>query len=178
MRTLSFIRQFAHLPVDHQTRANVEHLVEDYLTRPSQNLRLSTLVALGQPVTEQSVLDSVSYVLSEIPRRLATRVRSMENLPFIVGTNPFVSRIHDVHASSFYRIATYPKVTTLEQNEEFTANLESLVDSHADDIPQMAKGYALHHVMPPSVLNISQPARVFSVLDSGTNLPVPRWGNP
>ena len=65
----------------------------------------------------------------------------MENLPFIVGTNPFMSRILDVHASSFHRIATYPEVTTLEQNEKFTAELERLVNSHVDDIPQMAKGY-------------------------------------
>ncbi|KAF9792326.1 hypothetical protein BJ322DRAFT_1150570, partial [Thelephora terrestris] len=140
MRNLSFVRRFTHSSVDRQTRLNVEHLVEDYLTRPSQRLRLSTLVSLGQPVTEQSVLESVNYVLSEIPRRLATRVRSMENLPFIVGMNPFMSRVLDVHASSFHRIATYPKVTTLKQNEEFTAELERLVNSHVDDIPQLAKG--------------------------------------
>lgn len=141
MRTLSLVRRLVHSSVDQQARFNAEHLVEDYLTRPSQRLRLSTLVSFGQPATEQSVLDSVNYVLSEIPRRLATRVRSMENLPFIVGMNPFMSRILDVHASSFHRIATYPKVTTLEQNEEFTAELERLVNSHVDDIPQMAKGY-------------------------------------
>ena len=141
MRTLSLVRRFAYSSADQQARSSVEHLVEEYLTRPSQRLRLSTLVSFGQPVTEQSVLDSVDYVLSEIPRRLAIRVRSMENLPFIVGTNPFMSKILDVHASSFRRIATYPKVTTLEQNEEFTAELERLVNSHVDDIPQMAKGY-------------------------------------
>jgi 26S proteasome regulatory subunit T1 len=140
MRAPSLLRRFVHSSADHQTRLNLEHLVEDYLSRPSHRLRLSTLVSFGQPVTEQSVLDSVNYILSEIPRRLATRVCSMENLPFIVGMNPFMSRILDVHASSFYRIATYPKITTLEQNEEFTAVLGSLVDSHADDIPQMAKG--------------------------------------
>lgn len=146
MRTLSLIRRFAHSSADRQTRLNVEYLVEDYLTRPSQRLRLSTLVSFGQPVTEQSVLDSVNYVLAEIPRRLAIRVRSMENLPFIVGMNPFMSRVLDVHATSFHRIATYPRVTTLKQNEEFTAELERLVNSHVDDVPQMAKGYELHRI--------------------------------
>ena len=179
MRALSLARRLAHSSVDQQTRLNSEHLVEDYLTRPSQRLRLSTLVSFGQPATERSVLASVNYVLSEIPRRLATRVRSMESLPFIVGMNPFMSRTLDVHASSFHRIATYPKVTTLEQNEEFTAELERLVNSHVDDIPQMAKGYALRCPKPRLMtLNASQPTGVFSVLDSGTNLPVPGWGNP
>lgn len=173
MRTLSFVRRFAHSSVDHQTRLNIEHLVENYLTRPSQSLRLSTLVSFAQPATEQSVLNSVNYVLSEIPRRLATRVRSMENLPFIVGMNPFMSRILDVHASSFYRLATYPKVTTLEQNEEFTTELERLVNSHVDDIPQMAKGYALRRANPLPILITSQPTGVFPILDPGTDLPVP-----
>jgi 26S proteasome regulatory subunit T1 len=144
MRTLSLVRRLSHSSVGRQNRLDAERLVEHFLTRPSQCLRLSTLVSFGQQVTEKSILDSVNYVLSEIPRRLATRVRSMESLPFIVGMNPFMSRILDVHTSSFYRIATYPKVTTLEQNEEFTAELEKLVDSHADDIPQMAKGYVLY----------------------------------
>ena len=76
----------------------------------------------------------------------------MENLPFIVGMNPFMSRILDVHASSFHRIATYPKVTTLDQNEKFTMELERLVNSHVDDIPQMAKGYVLRCIKPPSMV--------------------------
>lgn len=143
MRTPPLVRRFSRPTVDHRTRVDIEQLVEHYLTHPSRHLRLSTLVSLGQPVTEKSVLDSVNYALSEIPRRLATRVRSMENLPFIVGMNPFMSRVLDVHASSFYGIAMYPRVTTLEQNEEFTTELERLVSSHVDDIPQMAKGCAL-----------------------------------
>jgi hypothetical protein len=69
--------------------------------------------------------------------------------------NPFMSRVLDVHASSFHRIATYPKVTTLKQNEEFTAELERLVNSHVDDIPQLAKGYALRPAKSSSSLNTS-----------------------
>jgi len=179
MGSLSLARRLAHSPANQRTRLNVEHLVEEYLTRPSRRLQLSTLVAFGQPVTKQSVLESVNYVLSEIPRRLATRIRSMENLPFIVGMNPFMSKILDVHASSFHRIATHPKVTTLEQNGEFTTELERLVNSHVDDIPQMAKGYALPCAKLLSIIfNSTQLTRMFSILDPGTNLPVPRWSNP
>lgn len=129
-------------------------------------------------MTEQSVLDSVNYVLAEIPRRLAIRVRSMENLPFIVGMNPFMSRMLDVHATSFHRIATYPRVATLKQNEEFTTGLERLVDSHVDDIPQMAKGYGFHCVKSCRVSTPPQPTGVFPILDPGTDLPIPRWGDP
>lgn len=79
--------------------------------------------------------------LHEIPRRLATRVRHLEGLPFIVGTNPYVANTLNTYRESFRWLATYPSVTTLEQNKAFVAELEALVESHANDVPTMAKGY-------------------------------------
>jgi hypothetical protein len=79
--------------------------------------------------------------LHEIPRRLATRVRHLEALPFIVGTNPYVATTLNAYRESFKLLATYHPVTNLEQNETFVAELEALVQGHANDIPTMAKGY-------------------------------------
>src|ERR1700691_5391882 len=81
------------------------------------------------------------YALHEIPRRVATRVRHLEALPFIVGTNPYVATTLNAYRESFQWLATYPPVTNLEQNEAFAAELEDLVESHANDVPTMAKGY-------------------------------------
>jgi len=86
------------------------------------------------------VLASVSYAQAEIPRRLATRIRSLEALPFIVGTNPYVARILDGFRQSFLYTATHAPVKTLEENVEFTAQLDALVRDHANDVPTIAKG--------------------------------------
>jgi 26S proteasome regulatory subunit T1 len=86
------------------------------------------------------VLTSVSYAQAEIPRRLATRIRSLEALPFIVGTNPYIARILDGFRKSFLWSATYPQVKNLEENAVFAAQLEGLVRDHANDIPTIAKG--------------------------------------
>lgn len=69
------------------------------------------------------------------------RVRAFEELPFIVGVNPFIARILANHRRSFKAIATYPAVKSLEENSRFTEQLEALVQSHANDIPVMAKGF-------------------------------------
>jgi len=65
----------------------------------------------------------------------------MESLPFIVGMNPFIARILAGHRKAFKFLATYPPVKTLQENVIFAAQLEALVQAHANDIPIMAKGF-------------------------------------
>lgn len=122
------------------TSAEVTELLSKYASSPPRPLNLSALLSFGRPVTPDSVLASVSYALSEIPRRLATRVRSLEALPFIVGMNPYVANTLNAYRESFRSLATYPLVTNLEENARFAELLEDLVQSHANDIPTMAKG--------------------------------------
>ena len=123
--------------------AEISQLLATYAAHPPQPITLSSLVAFGQPLTPESLLRSVSYVLSEIPRRLARRARALETLPFIVGTNPYVAKTLKAYRASFQFLATYPPVTTLEENAKFTAELNQLVESHRNDIPTMAKGYVI-----------------------------------
>jgi 26S proteasome regulatory subunit T1 len=118
----------------------VAHLLATYAQHTPRPLTLGTLLATGHPLTAESVLTSVSYAQAEIPRRLATRIRSLESLPFIVGTNPHIARILDGFRKSFLWNATYPQVKNLEENAIFTAQLEALVRDHANDLPTMAKG--------------------------------------
>lgn len=122
---------------------HVAELLTKYGQQSPRPLTLSTLLSFGRPLTADSVLSSASYALAEIPRRLTRRIRSLENLPFIVGTNPFVARTLQAYRMSFEQLATYSQVTTLRENADFAAQLEHLVQSHANDIPTMAKGYAL-----------------------------------
>lgn len=118
----------------------VAHLLATYAQHTPRPLTLGTLLATGRPLTPESVLTSVSYAQAEIPRRMATRIRSLESLPFIVGTNPYIARILNGFRKSFLWSATYPQVKNLEENAIFTAQLEALVQDHADDLLTMAKG--------------------------------------
>jgi 26S proteasome regulatory subunit T1 len=118
----------------------VAELLTRYDSSPHRPLNLTQLLSFGHPVTPQSVLSSVGYALSELPRRLAARVRSIEALPFIVGTNPYVAKILSAYRESFVYLASHAPITTLEENAIFVQRLENLVQRHANDIPTMAKG--------------------------------------
>ncbi|KAF7359475.1 Protein-serine/threonine kinase [Mycena sanguinolenta] len=123
------------------TSAHLTQLLQRYALSPPLALDLGTLLSFGRPVNRTSVLASVNFALAEIPRRLAKRVRSLEALPFIVGTNPYVANTLNAYRDSFELLTTFPAVSTLEENKKFTKQLEDLVHRHANDIPTMAKGF-------------------------------------
>lgn len=123
------------------TAAEIAPLLEEFAKKSPHPLTLNALLSFGRPLTSQSLLDSVHYVLSEVPRLFAYRVRNLEDLPFIVGMNPFISRILAAHRRAFQLLATYPAVQSVEENARFTQQLEALVQAHANDIPNLAKGF-------------------------------------
>ncbi|KAF7965309.1 hypothetical protein HWV62_44502 [Athelia sp. TMB] len=119
----------------------VATLLSSFAANTPAPISLAQLLSFGRPLTPASVLDSVRYALREIPRRLATRVRHLEALPFIVGTNPYVAGVLATYRESFMYLARYPPVHTLEENDAFARELEGIVRRHANDIPTMAKGF-------------------------------------
>ena len=145
-KTASFVtghRSFHRRRAPEPISPEVSKLLENYAQHPAQPLTLSSLLSYARPLTPNSVLASVSYVQKEIPRRLAARINSLEALPYIVGTNPYIARTLNAYRRSFVWLATQPAVTTLEENKEFTASLAALVEGHANDIPTMARGCVL-----------------------------------
>ncbi|GAW02240.1 26S proteasome subunit P45 [Lentinula edodes] len=100
--------------------------------------------------SERDFLDAVEKVVRQGTKFSSTplyqfffrlRVQSLEALPFIVGTNPYVASILSAHKESFMWLATYPTPHTLEENSKFAETLEDLVEKHANDIPTIAKGF-------------------------------------
>lgn len=133
-------RLFTTRAIPRPSSAEFTELLSKYESTTPKPLNLSQLLSFGRPVTPDSVLASVSYVLYELPRRLATRVRFLGTLPYIVGTNPHIAKTTRAFQESFYQLATHPPVRDLQQNEDFAGMLNYIVQRHAHDIPTMAKG--------------------------------------
>ena len=120
----------------------VAQLLATYAQHPPQPLTLGRLLSFSRPLTKDSLLSSVKLAQAEIPRRLATRIQTLESLPFIVGTNPHIAQILEGFRESFMLIAMHPPARNLSDNAAFAGKLEQLISSHANDIPLIAKGYA------------------------------------
>ncbi|KAI8971819.1 mitochondrial branched-chain alpha-ketoacid dehydrogenase kinase-domain-containing protein, partial [Mycotypha africana] len=103
---------------------------------------LKQLVRFGQPpITSQSIKTCTHYARSELPVRLARRVRAFQSLPFIVGTNPFIKEIYSLYYDSFEKLVQYYPSENSDNDQEFIEHLKAFVERHSDNIPTLARGF-------------------------------------
>jgi signal transduction histidine kinase len=81
--------------------------------------------------------------LSLLPARLAHRIQALRNLPFIVVSNPNISRIYNNYLHSLSTLLPYQErhISSLEDEKQFTDVMADLVQTHANTIPILAQGF-------------------------------------
>ncbi|PWN52703.1 alpha-ketoacid dehydrogenase kinase [Violaceomyces palustris] len=136
---------FSPPPSSFSTFGASPDLLSHYLALEPAPLTLRQLLAQGgQPgvaPSPEQLLRSAQHTQRELPIRLARRVGGFRALPFIVGSNPFVSKIARLYASSFDTIAKFKPIETQEDNRHFTEVLEELVSAHSQNVPTLARGF-------------------------------------
>ncbi|KEQ95137.1 hypothetical protein AUEXF2481DRAFT_237520 [Aureobasidium subglaciale EXF-2481] len=112
--------------------------------RPLHPLTLADLAKSGRPpLTTDQLLDSANFTLSILPSRLAHRIQSLRNLPYIVVSNPNVSKIHNNYVHSLSTLLPYAskEIKTLEEEIQFTSVMADLVQTHSNTISILARGF-------------------------------------
>ena len=89
------------------------------------------------------MLSSANFTLSVLPNRLAHRIQSLRNLPFIVVSNPHISKIYNNYVHSLSTLLPYTSrpISNLEDESRFTEVMADLVQTHANTIPTLARGF-------------------------------------
>ncbi|KAJ1905819.1 [Pyruvate dehydrogenase (acetyl-transferring)] kinase 2, mitochondrial [Tieghemiomyces parasiticus] len=116
------------------------HNLDPYLVQPSRKITLRQLVVFGRHVTEERLLLSANYVRTELPIRLARRIRDFQHLPFIVGANPYLAEVYDLYWQAFEDFRRFPEIKTLEDNHRFVEGLRARLRDHLVVIPKLAIG--------------------------------------
>ncbi|KAL1996511.1 hypothetical protein VTN49DRAFT_8111 [Thermomyces lanuginosus] len=107
-------------------------------------LTLRDLLKHGRPpLSKEALLESANFTLSLLPARLAYRIQCLRNLPFIVVSNPHVSRIYHNYLHSLSTLLPYQQrtISTLEEEKQFAEVLADLVQTHSNTIPILARGF-------------------------------------
>lgn len=75
---------------------------------------------------------------------MAHRIQALRNLPFIVVSNPNISKIYNYYLHSFSTLLPFreKKIASLEDEIRFTEVLADLVQTHSNTIPILARGFA------------------------------------
>lgn len=92
---------------------------------------------------DAALLSSANFTLSLLPARLAHRIQALRNLPFIVVSNPNVSKIYNNYLHSLSTLEPFysKPIETIEDEINFTEAMADLVRTHSNTIPTLAQGF-------------------------------------
>ncbi|OCL11389.1 mitochondrial pyruvate dehydrogenase kinase-like protein [Glonium stellatum] len=144
----------------HHRRLHTKTVTDDDIARlaarPLHPLTLADLIKNGRPPLSASALyNSANFTLSILPARLAHRIQSLRNLPFIVVSNPHIHKIHNNYLHSLSTLLPWAEkeIKTLEDEVKFTEVMADLVQTHANTISILARGFleARKYISPKEV---------------------------
>ncbi|KAF8716684.1 hypothetical protein AX14_012248 [Amanita brunnescens Koide BX004] len=128
--------------------------LELYASKEAKRLTLRQLVFFGRSMNEDRLVKSANYVRTELPVRIAHRLRDLQSLPYVVVTQEGVAKVYELYWSAFEKIRRYPPITNLADNEAFCAFLNGLLNEHAVIIPNLSLGLTLSSpYLPPDQLD-------------------------
>ncbi|CAG8829592.1 9544_t:CDS:1, partial [Racocetra persica] len=114
--------------------------LDQYASQSINPITLRQLIVFGRNLTEERIIKSGNYVRSELPVRIAHRIRDFQNLPFIVGTNPHLAKVYDLYWFAFEKLRKFPPIRSIEENNEWCKTIKGLLKDHLVVIPQLAMG--------------------------------------
>ena len=141
---LSIARGIATLdrnPRDYtETRRN--QVVHQYAAITGRRFTLNELVEFGQNMTSGKLIQSARHLHRELPLRLAQRIVDFQQQPYSLVSNPHFKQVYNKYNDAFDRLRQFPRITSVEDEHDFTKLVETLVAEHIDVIPALGKGLA------------------------------------
>ncbi|KAJ7498894.1 branched-chain alpha-ketoacid dehydrogenase [Mycena latifolia] len=117
--------------------------LELYAAKEANRLTLRQLIFFGRAMDQDRLIKSANYVRTELPVRIAHRLRDMQKLPFIVVTQEQVAKVYELYWSAFEKFRRYPPINTLQDNAAFCQFLSGILREHSTVIPSLSLGLSL-----------------------------------
>jgi hypothetical protein len=115
-------------------------VLERYADQPVHPVTIRQLVFFGRTLDEDKLIRSANYVRTEIPVRLAHRIRDFQRLPYIIGVNRHIATVYGLYWKAFDAFRRMPPIRTIADNENFCQQVEEMIQEHLIVIPQLAMG--------------------------------------
>lgn len=114
--------------------------ISRWVAKEARPISLRQLMVFGRSLTEARLISSANYVRSELPTRIAHRIRDMQRLPYVVVTNPHISDVYELYYTAFDTFRRIKEVKTLEDNERLCREISKMLHAHLTVIPKLAMG--------------------------------------
>ncbi|KAI0698590.1 branched-chain alpha-ketoacid dehydrogenase [Cytidiella melzeri] len=94
-------------------------------------------------MNEERIIMSGNYVRTELPVRIAHRLRDLQALPYVAVTQEGMDKVYELYWAAFDKLRRFPQINTLEENEAFCKFVRGLLDEHSTVIPNLSLGLTL-----------------------------------
>ncbi|KAI5305418.1 tRNA (guanine(9)-N(1))-methyltransferase [Ascosphaera pollenicola] len=115
-------------------------ILDGWAERDVRPVSLRQLLFFGRALTETRLLSAANYVRTELPTRIAHRLREMQKLPYVVVTNPRLSHVYELYYTAFERLRKVPEIKTLNDNDNYCDVLKKTLREHLTAIPNLMMG--------------------------------------
>eukprot|EP00090_Calanus_glacialis_P029236 TRINITY_DN4692_c0_g1_i1.p1 TRINITY_DN4692_c0_g1~~TRINITY_DN4692_c0_g1_i1.p1 ORF type:complete len:453 (-),score=153.19 TRINITY_DN4692_c0_g1_i1:116-1474(-) len=108
------------------------------------SIRLNPATIMYSSITADPLHDalrSAQYLHRELPIRIAHRIVGFRSLPFIVGCNPIILAVHELYIRAFHILNDFPEVLTLEDVNNYSQVLRTLMEDHKEVMGSLAQGF-------------------------------------
>ncbi|KAM0813684.1 putative Protein-serine/threonine kinase [Seiridium cardinale] len=120
-------------------------VLDEWVAKEARPISLRQLMVFGRSLTESRLISSANYVRTELPTRIAHRIRDMQRLPYVVVTNPHISDVYELYYNAFDTFRRVREIKTLEENERFCQDIAKMLRAHLSVIPKLAMGILQCH---------------------------------
>ncbi|KAF2401916.1 alpha-ketoacid dehydrogenase kinase [Trichodelitschia bisporula] len=156
LHNVPFARSFSERSSSLTKAPVTDEVLTELAAKPLHPLTLADLIKHGRPpISSSALFSSANFTLSILPARLAHRIQSLRNLPFIVVTNPHISKIHSNYMHSLGTLLPWAEreINSLEDEIKFTECMADLVQTHNNTISILARGFleARKYISPKEV---------------------------
>ncbi|KAJ9139472.1 Serine threonine-protein kinase [Pleurostoma richardsiae] len=115
-------------------------VLDEWVAKEARPISLRQLMVFGRSLTESRLISSANYVRTELPTRIAHRIRDLQQLPYVVVTNPHISEVYDLYYNAFDTFRKVKEVKNLEDNDRFCQTINQMLKAHLSVIPKLAMG--------------------------------------
>ncbi|KAK1989329.1 branched-chain alpha-ketoacid dehydrogenase [Colletotrichum cereale] len=115
-------------------------VLDEWVVREARPISLRQLMVFGRFLTESRLLSSANYVRTELPTRIAHRIRDMQQLPYVVVTNSHIKEVYELYNNAFDTFRKIKEIKNLEDNEKFCQIIGGMLKAHLTVIPKLSMG--------------------------------------
>lgn len=128
--------------IDNSKSFYFNSVVDTYAQKELKRLSLRQLAVFGRNVTNEKLINSGNYLRTELPVRLAHRIKEFQTLPLIVGINPHIQAVYSLYWHAFEELKKIEEIRNIQDNDEFCIKLKELLNQHSIVLDRLFLGMA------------------------------------